>query len=159
MATDTAAQQQVAQDTLARIGAHKGVLGYLVLHPKSGHLLHAHGFSDDKALIESYRDKLHSFMMASHSVVRSLDHDDALTFLRMRWRQREIIMAPDHAHHDYVLIVVHDHKVSWKTGAAAVNEATAPAAAAAVPGSAVDVPAKPSAAPAPVAAEAAAPDS
>ena len=130
MATDTAAQQQVIQDTLTRIGAHKGVLGYLVLHPKNGHLLHSHGFNDDKAMIESYREKLHAFMAASHSVVRSLDHDDALTFLRMRWRQREIIMAPDYMHHEYVLVIVHDHKVSWKTGAAAVNEATAPGTAA-----------------------------
>ena len=153
MATDTAAQQQVVQDTLTRIGAHKGVVGYLVLHPKNGHLLHSQGFNDDKATIESYREKLHAFMVASHSVVRSLDHDDALTFLRMRWRQREIIIAPDHAHHEYVLVVVHDHKVSWKTGASAVNEATAPASAGQATGSPTG------AAPSGAANEAAAPDS
>jgi dynein light chain roadblock-type len=118
-----AAQQKVVTDTLARIGSHKGVVGFLVLQPKSGHLLHATGFGDDKNVIEAHREKLHAFLHASHSVVRSLDHNDSLTFLRMRWRQREIIMAPDYQNGEYVLIVVHDHKAAWKSGAQQAAEA------------------------------------
>lgn len=99
---------QVIQDTLQRIGSHKGVLGYFVLNPKDNTIMQSAGFGNNEPLKLKYAKKLSDFIQLTQSMVRSLDHDDDLTFLRMRWRQREIIMAPDYANREYLLVVVHD---------------------------------------------------
>lgn len=105
---DPAVVSQVIQDTLARIAGHKGVLGYLVLNPKDGELMQGAGFGNNDALRLRYAAKLGAFVSLTQSTVRSFDHDDDLTFLRMRWRKREIIVAPDLTNREYILIVVHD---------------------------------------------------
>ena len=120
-------QQAVISDTLARVAALKGVVGYLVVHPKDGSVLQYAGFQDSKRLMLQYAEKLHAFVNVTQSMVRLLDHNDDLTFLRMRRRQREIILAPD-LNREYLLIVVHDHQAlgggEQPSGAALVDEAT-----------------------------------
>lgn len=108
MATNQrATHTKVIQDTLDRIARHNGVYGYLILHPKDGHILQSSGFEDNKKIAENYAEKLVAFLSVTQSTVRTISHSDDLTFLRMRWRLREIIIAPD-LNREYVLIVVHD---------------------------------------------------
>lgn len=100
-------QRQVVRSTLLRIGGHKGVVGYMILNPKDGSVMECVGFGNDKALTEKYADILLGFVQLTVSTVRTLDRDDDLTFLRMRWRLREILIAPD-LNSDYTLVVVQD---------------------------------------------------
>ena len=104
---ELATHQAVIKASLSRISAHKGVVGYMVLSPKDGHILESVGFNNNKEFVSLYAEKLHAFVSLTQSTVRSLDHTDELTFLRMRWRQREIIIAPD-LNKEYCLIVIQD---------------------------------------------------
>jgi hypothetical protein len=128
MTSSPQAQQTVISDTLARVAALKGVVGYMVVHPKDGSVLQHAGFDGNKRMMLSYAEKLHAFISVTQSMVRLLDHNDDLTFLRMRWRQREIILAPD-LNREYLLIVVHDHQGAQAAdGGAATGVAMAEAA-------------------------------
>ena len=119
-------EQQIIKDTLARIASHRGVVGYLILNPRDGSVMESSGFNNDKNLAELYAEKLQAFLSVTQSVVRTLDHDDDLAFLRLRWGRREIIIAPD-VHRDYVVIVVHDqHGEAEKSTVAADLEASKP---------------------------------
>lgn len=103
-------QLQVVRQTLLRIAGHKGVVGYMVLSPKDGSIMECVGFNNDRKLTEQYADKLFGLVALTQSTVRTLDHDDDLTFLRMRWRLREILISPDLSK-EYVLVVVQDQTV------------------------------------------------
>lgn len=103
-------QLQVVRQTLLRIAGHKGVMGYMILNPKDGGIVECVGFNNDRKLTELYADKLFGFVNLTQSTVRTLANDDDLTFLRMRWRLREILIAPD-LNKEYVLIVVQDQTV------------------------------------------------
>ncbi len=100
-------QRQVVRSTLLRIGCHKGVVGYMVLNPKDGSVMECVGFGNDKSMSERYADVLYSFVQLTQSTVRTLDRDDDLTFMRMRWRLREILIVPD-LNKEYTLVVVQD---------------------------------------------------
>jgi dynein light chain roadblock-type len=100
-------QVQVVRQTLLRIAGHKGVVGYMVLNPKDGSIVECVGFNNDRKLTESYADKLFGFVHLAQSTVRTLSNEDDLTFLRMRWRLREILIAPD-LNKEFMLIVVQD---------------------------------------------------
>lgn len=100
-----AIHQKVVRQTLARIAAHDGVLGYAVVNPKDGRIFEFAGFQNNRAMAEDFVEVLSGFLSVTQSMVRIIDRDDDLTFLRMRWRHREIIIAPDK---EYALIVVQD---------------------------------------------------
>lgn len=101
-------QLQVVRQTLLRIAGHKGVVGYMVLNPRDGAVMECVGFNNDRKLTELYADKLFGLIHLTQSTVRTLDNTDDLTFLRMRWRLREILIAPDLTNREYVLVVVQD---------------------------------------------------
>lgn len=98
--------EKIIRQTLERIGNHKGVYGYMVINPKTGIILECVGFEKDKKKIAEYCDKIMGFLILTQSTVRTIDHQDELTLLRMRWRHREVIVAPD-TNKEYVLLVVH----------------------------------------------------
>lgn len=100
-------QVQVVRQTLLRIAGHKGVVGYMVLNPKDGSIVECVGFNNDRKLTEAYADKLFGFVHLAQSTVRTLSNEDDLTFLRMRWRLREILIAPD-LNKEFMLVVVQD---------------------------------------------------
>lgn len=100
----------MVRQTLLRIAGHKGVLGYMILNPRDGDVVECVGFNNDRKMTELYADKLFGFVSLTQSTVRTLAHDDDLTFLRMRWRLREILIAPD-LNKEYILIVVQDQTV------------------------------------------------
>lgn len=110
-------EQQVVQDTLLRLAKHKGVYGYLVLHPRNGRIFQSDGFEGKKPIMESYAEKITNYAALAHSMVRTLNYEDQLMFLRIRMRMdkgrppREILIAPDPdtEKRDYIIIVVQDH--------------------------------------------------
>jgi len=87
------------EDTLKRIQSHRGVKGVLIIN-NDGIPIRTNMNSEDS---ENYCSMLSQLVQKATSVVRTLDNNDDLTFLRVRSKQHEILIAPDK---EYVLIVV-----------------------------------------------------
>jgi dynein light chain roadblock-type len=113
------------EETLKRIQSHRGVKGILIVNsdgvpirsnlsqvreyahrdldisasfmPPTGWL----GFPQD--LADSYAALITQLATKASSVVRTMDANDDLTFLRIRSKQHEILVAPDK---EYSLIVI-----------------------------------------------------
>ena len=106
-ASDTDCEQEFINQSLARISTHAGVYGLLVVHPAQGRVLHKAGFNNSTEECDRWAHSVLSFLAVAASTVRTLDHTDDLTFLRMQWRRKHIIVCPD-PHRDYTIIVVQD---------------------------------------------------
>lgn len=65
----------------------------------------------DDELSAKYGQNLSSLVAKARSVVRDLDPQDDLTFLRIRSKKHEIMVAPDK---DYLLIVVQNPAAAEK---------------------------------------------
>jgi dynein light chain roadblock-type len=84
------------QDTLARISSNKGVMGVMILNSKGD-------------ILQSTWDSEHQLHHAAalSGIVRQagslLQGEDPLSFITIRSRQREILVAPDG---DYLLVVL-----------------------------------------------------
>lgn len=100
-------EHEFINKALGRIGTHAGVFGMLVVHPATGRILHKTGFNNSTELCEKWNDSIMSFVDVAASTVRTLDHTDDITFLRMQWRQKHIIVCPD-PHREYIILVVQD---------------------------------------------------
>eukprot|EP00493_Phyllostaurus_siculus_P026798 UN27144 len=59
----------------------------------------------DNSTTVQYAGLIHSLAAKSRSTVRDLDPQNDLTFLRIRSKKHEIMVAP---HKDYLLIVIQD---------------------------------------------------
>ena len=103
--------QEVIRSTLSRIAGHKGVLGYMFLRPKDGFILDVVGFNNDKQMIDLYSSKLYNLISLAQSVVRTINHTEEVTFLRMRFGLREAIVAPD-LNKEYILVVIQDQTLA-----------------------------------------------
>ncbi|XP_045151526.1 dynein light chain roadblock-type 1 isoform X3 [Echinops telfairi] len=57
----------------------------------------------DNPTTTQYANLMHSFILKARSTVREIDPQNDLTFLRIRSKKNEIMVAPDK---DYFLIVV-----------------------------------------------------
>ncbi|GMI37934.1 hypothetical protein TrCOL_g5138 [Triparma columacea] len=87
------------EETLARIQSHKGVKGVLIC-TKSGSAVRS---SLPPAETETYAALITQLALKAASVARTLDPTDDLTFLRIRSRKHEVMVAPDK---EYLLVVV-----------------------------------------------------
>lgn len=108
------------QASLDRIAATKGVLGYLLFHPKDGKLLHHHGMesiaaeeaTDDvevneafiEEVAESFCEPLLAFLDRCWSTIRELDATNEVVNLRIRTVKYEIFIYPDPAKQDFVFV-------------------------------------------------------
>lgn len=91
------------ESTLQRISSHKGVLGCIVVN-KDNIIL--------KTTCEPEVAELHSHLIPqlailARNMVRDLDPQNELEFLRIRSMKQEIMVAP---HAEFVLIVIQDLK-------------------------------------------------
>mmetsp|Transcript_7731 Transcript_7731/g.10676 ORF Transcript_7731/g.10676 Transcript_7731/m.10676 type:complete len:98 (-) Transcript_7731:43-336(-) len=89
------------EETIKRIQSHKGVLGVVVVNSAGIPI---------KTTLEpeqttKYSGLLTELASKARSVVRTLDTSNDLTFLRIRSKKHEIMVAPDK---DYMLIVIQD---------------------------------------------------
>jgi dynein light chain roadblock-type len=87
------------EETIKRIQSHKGVKGVMIMN-SDGIPIRSNLSTDDT---ESYAALISQLAMKSSSVIRSLDDSDELSFLRIRSKRHEIMVAPDK---DYILVVI-----------------------------------------------------
>ncbi|XP_026712717.1 dynein light chain roadblock-type 2, partial [Athene cunicularia] len=91
--------QAEVEETLKRIQAHKGVIGTVVINAEG---IPIRTTLDNSTSVQ-YAGLLHQLTMKARSIVRDIDPQNDLTFLRIRSKKHEIMVAPDK---DYLLIVI-----------------------------------------------------
>jgi len=91
--------QSEVEETLKRISSHKGVHGILIVNAEGIPIRS----TLDPALTTQYAAHITQLSAKARSVVRDLDPTNDLTFLRIRSKKHEIMVAPDK---EYLLIVV-----------------------------------------------------
>ncbi|GAA5817069.1 hypothetical protein MFLAVUS_010606 [Mucor flavus] len=86
-------------ETLKRISARKGVKAVVILN-NEGQAIRS---TLDQDLTKKYGQLISALVEQTRTTVATLDDQNDLTFLRVRTKKHEIMIAPDH---DYLLIVV-----------------------------------------------------
>ncbi|CAI5784433.1 Dynein light chain roadblock [Podarcis lilfordi] len=87
------------EETLKRIQSHKGVIGTIVVNAEG---IPIRTTLDNSTTVQ-YAGLLHQLTMKAKSTVRDIDPQNDLTFLRIRSKKHEIMVAPDK---EYLLIVI-----------------------------------------------------
>ena len=87
------------EETLKRINSHKGVVGITIVNHEC---VPIRSTLDDKTSKLLSHDIM-SLTARARSAVRTLDPQNDLTFLRIRSKKHEIMVAP---HTDFLLIVI-----------------------------------------------------
>ncbi|XP_048372000.1 dynein light chain roadblock-type 2 [Sphaerodactylus townsendi] len=78
------------EETLKRIQAHKGVIGTIVVNAEG---IPIRTTLDNSTTVQ-YAGLLHQLTMKAKSTVRDIDPQNDLTFLRIRSKKHEIMVAP-----------------------------------------------------------------
>ncbi|KAI3371413.1 hypothetical protein L3Q82_024014 [Scortum barcoo] len=87
------------EETLKRIEAHKGVIGTIVVNADG---IPIRTTLDNSTTVQ-YAGLLRQLTMKARSTVRDIDPQNDLTFLRIRSKKHEILVAPEN---DFLLIVI-----------------------------------------------------
>ncbi|XP_044049639.1 dynein light chain roadblock-type 2 isoform X2 [Siniperca chuatsi] len=87
------------EETLKRIEAHKGVIGTIVVNAEG---IPIRTTLDNSTTVQ-YAGLLRQLTMKARSTVRDIDPQNDLTFLRIRSKKHEILVAPEN---DFLLIVI-----------------------------------------------------
>eukprot|EP00656_Telonema_subtile_P019194 TRINITY_DN2046_c0_g1_i6.p1 TRINITY_DN2046_c0_g1~~TRINITY_DN2046_c0_g1_i6.p1 ORF type:complete len:116 (+),score=34.25 TRINITY_DN2046_c0_g1_i6:127-474(+) len=88
------------EETLKRISSHKGVIGTVIVNNDGVPIRSNLERSEQTA---QYAAQITQLTKAAEAVVRDLDPQNDLTFLRVRSKKHEIMVAPDK---EYLLIVI-----------------------------------------------------
>jgi len=89
------------EETLTRIANHKGVEGVLVVNSDGIPLRPSKGMDDE--LTQKYAANMAQLAAKARSAVRDIDPQNDLSFLRIRTKKHEIMVAPDK---EFLLIVI-----------------------------------------------------
>ena len=89
------------EDTIKRLSSHSGVLGIVIVNAEGV----AIRSSLDSVQTKKYAQHITSLAAKARSVVRDLDPQNDLMFLRLRSRNDEIMIAPDK---EFTLIVIQE---------------------------------------------------
>ncbi|CAF4858630.1 unnamed protein product [Pieris macdunnoughi] len=87
------------EETIKRIQAHKGVMGVVIVNHEGIPIK----TSLDNATSVLYSGLISQLTEKARNVVREMDSTNELTFLRVRSRRHEILIAPDR---EFILIVI-----------------------------------------------------
>ncbi|AWP02346.1 putative dynein light chain roadblock-type 1 [Scophthalmus maximus] len=87
------------EETLKRIQSQKGVQGIIIVNSEG---IPVKTTLDNSSTVH-YAGLIHQLVMKARSTVRDIDPQNDLTFLRVRSKKNEIMIAPDK---DYFLIVI-----------------------------------------------------
>jgi dynein light chain roadblock-type len=87
------------EETLKRLQSHKGVKGVMIMNTE-GVTIRSNLPEEDT---ENYSALVSQLTLKAGGVVRTLDDNDELAFLRIRSKKHEIMIAPDK---DYILVVI-----------------------------------------------------
>jgi len=97
--TVASVQQNEVEDSIRRIQTHKGVQGFIITS-NDGSFVRS---NIDNSTTMSLTALLRTLADKAKSCVRDLDPQNDLTFLRIRTKKQEILVAPDK---DYLSIVL-----------------------------------------------------
>ncbi|KAK4519462.1 uncharacterized protein ATC70_009698 [Mucor velutinosus] len=86
-------------ETLKRISSKKGVKAVVILN-NEGQAIRS---TMDHDMTKQYGQLISSLVQQTRTTVATLDDQNELTFMRVRTKKHEIMIAPDH---EYLLIVV-----------------------------------------------------
>mmetsp|Transcript_121861 Transcript_121861/g.339790 ORF Transcript_121861/g.339790 Transcript_121861/m.339790 type:complete len:101 (+) Transcript_121861:72-374(+) len=89
------------EETINRIKTHKGVSGIVIVNSDG---VPIRSTLDQRYTLQ-YSGLISQLAAKARSVVRDLDPQNDLTFLRIRSKKNEIMVAPDK---EYILIVIQD---------------------------------------------------
>eukprot|EP00478_Filoreta_tenera_P004710 GABV01005152.1.p1 GENE.GABV01005152.1~~GABV01005152.1.p1 ORF type:complete len:110 (+),score=26.68 GABV01005152.1:26-355(+) len=89
------------EETLERIKAHRGVEGVIIVNKDGIPIRPSKGL--DEEATRKYAANLSQLAAKARSVVRDLDPQNDLTFLRIRCTKHELLVSPDK---DFTLIVI-----------------------------------------------------
>ncbi|XP_044303502.1 dynein light chain roadblock-type 1 isoform X1 [Varanus komodoensis] len=92
-------QKAEVEETLKRIQSQKGVQGIIVVNAEGIPIK----TTMDNSTTMQYAGLMHNLIMKARGTVRDIDPQNDLTFLRIRSKKNEIMIAPDK---DYFLIVI-----------------------------------------------------
>nr|XP_020662161.1 dynein light chain roadblock-type 1 [Pogona vitticeps] len=87
------------EETLKRIQSQKGVQGIIVVNSEGIPIKS----TMDNSTTMQHAGLMHNLIMKARGTVRDIDPQNDLTFLRIRSKKNEIMVAPDK---DYFLIVI-----------------------------------------------------
>ncbi|KAM8945632.1 dynein light chain roadblock-type 1 [Pelodytes ibericus] len=87
------------EETLKRIQGQKGVQGIIIFNTEG---IPIKSTMDNQTTVQ-YAGLMHQLVIKARSSVRDIDAQNDLTFLRIRSKKNEIMVAPDK---DYFLIVI-----------------------------------------------------
>jgi len=87
------------EETLKRIQGQKGVQGIIIVNAEGIPIK----TTLDNSSTAQYAGLIHQLVMKARGTVRDIDPQNDLTFLRIRSKKNEIMIAPDK---DYFLIVI-----------------------------------------------------
>ena len=87
------------EDTIKRIQSHKGVIGIIVVNSEG---IPIRTTLDNSTTVQ-YAGTLYRLAAQARNCVRDTDPQNDLSFLRVRSKKHEIMIAPDK---DYMLIVI-----------------------------------------------------
>ncbi|XP_047452142.1 dynein light chain roadblock-type 2 isoform X2 [Mugil cephalus] len=87
------------EETLKRIESHKGVIGTIVVNAEGIPIR----TTLDNSTTAQYAGHLRHLAMMARSTVRDVDPQNDLTFLRIRSKKHEIMVAPES---NFLLIVI-----------------------------------------------------
>eukprot|EP00064_Thunnus_orientalis_P021084 superscaffoldBa00006186_g21239 len=99
MLTHVCVSQAEVEETLKRIQTQKGVQGIIIVNSEG---IPIKTTLDNSSTVQ-YAGLIHQLVMKARSTVRDIDPQNDLTFLRVRSKKNEIMIAPDK---DYFLIVI-----------------------------------------------------
>lgn len=89
------------EETLNRIQNHKGVVGYIVINNEGISIKS----TLDSSTTTQYVQLIKRLNDRAISVIRDLDPNDQLRFLRLKSQKHEIIVAPEK---EYILVTIQD---------------------------------------------------
>ncbi|KAL9975367.1 hypothetical protein ACROYT_G012522 [Oculina patagonica] len=87
------------EESLKRIQGHKGVIGIIVVNSEG---IPIRTTMDNSTTVQ-YAGLIHQLTSKARSTVRDIDPQNDLTFLRVRSKKHEILVAPDK---EYLMIVI-----------------------------------------------------
>uniref|UniRef100_A0A9J8C176 Dynein, light chain, roadblock-type 1 n=1 Tax=Cyprinus carpio carpio TaxID=630221 RepID=A0A9J8C176_CYPCA len=92
-------RQAEVEETIKRIQSQKGVQGIIIVNAEG---IPIKSTLDNSSTVQ-YAGNVHQLLMKARGMVRDIDPQNDLTFLRVRSKKNEIMIAPDK---DYFLIVI-----------------------------------------------------
>ncbi|KAI9323340.1 hypothetical protein BX666DRAFT_1848065 [Dichotomocladium elegans] len=94
-------------ETLKRLSSRKGVKAVVILNSE-GQAIRS---TLDEAMTKQYGQLISTLVQQARTTVTTLDDQNDITFMRVRTKKHEIMIAPDR---DYLLIVVQNPQESMQ---------------------------------------------